>query len=233
MMMHPLAPYCLSQKQALHMDLLLVQHFGYDITTLMEVAGLGVASVVAHLWDAPDMDEIVAVVGKGNNGGDAWVAARYLLNWGYAVSVVTVADEAGPTIPQRLFEASGGDVYGIEESDASVVIQQASCVVDGLVGVGLAGPLRPLHKVAVDMINRTGGGVVSVDIPSGMHPDTGAGEVCVQPDHTVAIVAPKQAVMHARMGKLWAVNLGIPPEVYTRLGVASLWKGRSDLWMPL
>lgn len=220
----------LSQEKALRLDLLLVQTFGYSIAALMEIAGLGVATVVDRLLDQEKHHEIAVVVGAGNNGGDGWVAARYLHNWGYPVCVVVI-DPATCTSQQALFEKHGGSVLALEDQDAIWAITSADCVIDGIVGVGITGPLRPMHKLAVDTLNQSRGLVVAIDIPSGIHPDEGDGDVCVRADHTVAMVAPKRAVCAcpALFGDLWCVNLSLPHEVYGLVGILDPWQGVSDL----
>ena len=219
----------LSQSQALRLDLLLVQNFGYDIGALMEVAGLGIATVVDQLLDKEKHHEIAVVVGSGNNGGDGWVAARYLQNWGYPVCVVVVDSLQLSSSQQAMFEKSGGLVLDIEDRDAELAVLAADCVVDGILGVGISGELRPLHKLAVDVVNQSKGLVVAIDIPSGIHPDNGAGAVCVHADYTVAMVAPKRAVddCSSLFGQLWCVNLSLPHEVYGLAGVVDPWQGVS------
>ena len=221
----------LSQEQALRLDLILVQKFGYSIAALMETAGLGVATVVDRLLDQEKHHEIAVVVGAGNNGGDGWVAARYLHNWGYPVCVVVIDTAAIVSPQQRVFEQIGGLVLVLEDHDADLAIASAECVIDGILGVGIGGALRPMHKLAVDRVNQSRGLVVSIDIPSGVHPNDGAGQVCVHADHTVAMVAPKRAVQNgaAICGQLWCVNLSLPQEVYGMVGALNPWQGVSDL----
>ena len=221
----------LSQEQALRIDLILVQKFGYSMAVLMEIAGLGVATVVDRLLDQEKHHEIAVVVGHGNNGGDGWVAARYLHHWGYPVSVVLIDSGVFITSQQDLFEKSGGTVFELEDQDAIWAITSADCVIDGIVGVGITGPLRPMHKLAVDTLNQSRGLVVAIDIPSGVHPNDGAGQVCVHADHTVAMVAPKRAVQNCAeiCGQLWCVNLSLPQEVYGMVGVSDPWQGVSNL----
>ena len=221
----------LSQEQALRLDLILVQKFGYSIAALMETAGLGVATVVDRLLDQEKHHEIAVVVGSGNNGGDGWVAARYLHNWGYPVCVVVIDTATIVSPQQRVFEQIGGLVLVLEDNDADLAITAADCVIDGIVGVGISGSLRPMHKLAVDRVNQSRGLVVAIDIPSGIQPNEGAGLVCVHADHTVAMVAPKRAVRDCAdmFGTLWCVNLSLPAEVYGLVGVLDPWQGVSDL----
>jgi NAD(P)H-hydrate epimerase len=221
----------LTQEQALRLDVILVQKFGYSMAVLMEIAGLGVATVVDRLLDKEKHHEIAVVVGHGHNGGDGWVTARYLHHWGYPVSVVLIDMDATITPQQALFEKIGGTVLALEDQDAIYAIASADCVIDGIVGVGITGPLRPMHKLAVDTLNQSRGLVVAIDIPSGVHPNAGAGQVCVKADHTVAMVAPKRAVQTCAeiCGQLWCVNLSLPQEVYGMVGVLDPWQGVSDL----
>lgn len=220
----------LSQEKALRLDLLLVQTFGYSIAALMELAGLGVATVVDRLLDKEKHHEIAVVVGSGNNGGDGWIAARYLHNWGYPVCVVVIDTAASVSPQQRVFEKIGGMVLPIEDNDADWAITSADCVIDGIVGVGISGALRPMHKLAVDRVNQSRGLVVSIDIPSGVHPDEGPGLVCVRADHTVAMVVPKRAARDCAdmFGTLWSVNLSLPAAVYGLVGILDPWQGVSD-----
>ena len=142
---------------------------------LMERAGTGLADLVGEL--APD-GRIVAVCGKGNNGGDGFVAARLLRDRGREVDVLLLGDveelrgdakvnaERLPGAPPAPFAASALD--------------GAAGIIDAILGTGFSGEPREPAAGAIAAINGVSGGacVVACDVPSGVDASTGevAGE---------------------------------------------------------
>lgn len=146
---------------------------------LMESAGRGAAEAI-RAWDRRQaVGRVVAVCGKGGNGGDALSAARWLGLWGADVRAVLLEAPTGPAADQAAaWGASFADsILHIERADDSAGLEEwleeADLVLDGIRGVGLSGEARGLAREAIEAVNRSGHPVVAMDLPSGLEADTG------------------------------------------------------------
>ena len=182
----------------------------------MENAGRESALLVEHLF--PE-GAVVALVGSGNNGGDALVCLRALTAWGRHVTAVLVGARPRPDpllhgweVPTLIFDR--------EESGAATefarVLAGASVVIDGLLGTGIRGAPRPTYAAVIEAANQAPGAVVALDTPSGV--DGGNGLVpgaAVVADLTVAFGWPKLGTLlypgRERSGRIVAIEIGFPP----------------------
>ena len=165
---------------------------------LMARAGSGLADALRD-WAAHaelDPPHVVFAAGKGNNGGDAFVAARELCQEGWSVQVCLAAsrkDVRGDAAwAMDAMTESGLDVIecpGEQDWQEDVLpLGTANLVVDALLGTGASGAPTGVVAAAVDRINRlqSRAWVLAVDVPSGLNSDTGQVESpCVQADLTV------------------------------------------------
>lgn len=182
--------------------------------TLMEHAGYQVAAFVRDRADP--FDRVHVYCGAGNNGGDGMVAARFLHGWGFDVAVVLVdGDRDGPAM-ERYRTLALLDVPIADEPSG-----EPDIVVDALLGTGIDGDPRPPYDALIETVNRTWTDTVSVDLPSGVHPDTGeAHDPHVRPDATLALGLPKQGLPETTYaGDIWLADIGVPPAVYERVGI--------------
>ena len=174
------------------------------------------------------------VVGKGNNGGDGWVAARELRMHERAVHVYT------PVEPEDL-EGIAGDaarhardagvsctLLGEEEIDLDE-FSNCAAVVDAIFGIGFTGPVRGHYVSWIDAINASGATVFSVDVPSGVEADTGVVDAhAVSADVTVTFSSPKVGILtypgagHA--GEIATIDIGIPWEMLGGDGDPEVWE---------
>lgn len=154
-------------------------HEGWGLV-LMELAGLGASKMLLELMEG--MPAAVTVLcGRGNNGGDGFVIARHLFRAGVEVSVFmlgspSVSGSADNQTNRKILEDLGVEVNYITEKDLEPVkssIWQSSAIVDALLGTGLDRPVEGVYAQVIDIINESGRPVLSADIPSGVHSDTG------------------------------------------------------------
>lgn len=200
-------------------DRVAVEEVGLQLLQMMENAGSSLAWHARDVADGP----VVVVAGDGGNGGGGLVCARHLANRDVPVSVVLdrPAAELTGAAAHQFGILSEMDVpqYGPDD----VWDDEASVVVDALVGYGLDGPLRPPASTLVETIQtvgRDGARVVSLDVPSGRDATTGgASGPVVDPDRTVTLALPKTG-LGANTGSLYLADIGIPAVVYDRVGVA-------------
>ncbi len=181
---------------------------------LMERAGAGLAALVEEL--AP-LGPIAVVCGKGNNGGDGFVAARLLRERGRTVRVLTLApveELRGDALAnaQRL----GGDP---PEPFKPVALEGAAAIIDAILGTGFAGEPRDPAASAIDAINAYGAQsvIVACDMPSGVNGSNGEIEGSgVRADATATFHAAKPGLWiapgKAHAGEVRVIDIGIPPD---------------------
>ena len=137
---------------------------------LMELAGRA-AAVVARKLAGDRGGRIVVLAGPGNNGGDAFVVARWLRAWFFDIAVVFPGDAA--RLPHdagaayAAFTAAGGTTVAGPDAERPVLI------IDGLFGIGLTRPLTDGYAALVNWANDCGAPILALDVPSGLHADTG------------------------------------------------------------
>ena len=200
--------------EAAAFDRAAIGRVGVPQSTLMENAGRSAAQVVQRLYPS---GPVTAVIGAGNNGGDALVLLRTLAAWGRTVRAVLVADRpADPLL-------HGWDlptVYDADTADAGAMtaaLSHAGVIVDGILGTGIHGAPRERQARAIAAVNRAAGSVVALDVPSGVDATTGAVLAeAVEARVTVAFGWPKLGSLlppgRAHAGRLIAVEIGFPPE---------------------
>jgi hydroxyethylthiazole kinase-like uncharacterized protein yjeF len=139
---------------------------------LMERAGRAAAEVARSIAGERG-GAVLVLAGPGNNGGDAFVVARWLRHWFFETTVVFRGDAsklpADAAAAHRAFIAAGGATVADFEAD-----WRGTLVVDGLFGIGLARPLATDYAALVDRANASGVPILALDVPSGLDADTGA-----------------------------------------------------------
>jgi ADP-dependent NAD(P)H-hydrate dehydratase / NAD(P)H-hydrate epimerase len=184
---------------------------GIPSLDLMEAAGRALADAVAELGPR---GPVRIVCGKGNNGGDGFVAARRLRELGFAVDVMLLwpRDEVGGDAAVNLARIEA-DELGPDEIVER--LRGSGAVVDAILGTGFAGAPREPARAAIAAINESGAPVVACDVASGVDASTGEveGEV-VAATLTVTFHAPKVGHLVApgkwMTGELRVVEIGIP-----------------------
>jgi hydroxyethylthiazole kinase-like uncharacterized protein yjeF len=165
------------------------------ITDLMEKAGLAAAELARDLL--AEQSSVLILVGPGNNGGDALVAARHLKAWWFKVSVV-FAGEAAKLPPDAANALQAWREAGGELLDAIPADGNWGLVIDGLFGIGLARELSGRHLELVREINRMNLPVLALDVPSGLDADAGQTfRAAIRASHTLSFIALKPGLLTA------------------------------------
>lgn len=200
--------------------------------SLMESAGKCLAYKIIHLA-GPCKVSIFA--GVGGNGGDGFVAARYLINKGYKVEVNFLSSDS--TIKSEETRINWSILKKIEEYSETLKINiirdsnnlkqiKADFIIDALLGTGTQGKLREPLSSAVDIINQSKGIKIAVDMPSGLDPLTGkVFDKAVKADFTVTFHAEKSGFTDAKkeyIGEVHVCDIGIPTEVEIFTGPGDL-----------
>ena len=171
---------------------------GVSAEALMEEAGLKIARAVRQFFPAPGV--CVAVFGKGNNGGDALVAARHLAEAGWEVRLVAVFPERdrAPLPAAKFAEAHG--CHSASADEMRDCKGRPLVVLDGILGIGAKGPLRaPVADFtrAINRLRECGNATVfALDLPTGFDGDTGVADpACIVADFTLTIGFAKQGLV--------------------------------------
>jgi NAD(P)H-hydrate epimerase len=196
---------------------------GIDVLSLMENAGVCVASVCRLLLKGGVAGRKVAcLTGKGNNGGDGLVAARHLHNWGAHVTAVLASpkQEMGGTCSRQLATV---EAMGIRLAEPSVELKGFDLLIDALLGYSSRGNPREPMAGLIRRANESGAPILAVDIPSGLDPTSGApNEPCVAARATITLAFPKTGFLNpdsrGHVGELYLGDVSIPKSVYERFG---------------
>ncbi|EFE67638.1 LOW QUALITY PROTEIN: conserved hypothetical protein, partial [Streptomyces viridosporus ATCC 14672] len=138
---------------------------------LMQRAAAGLAAACAELLGRVYGSRVVLLVGSGDNGGDALYAGARLARRGAGVSAVLLAPERAHAAGLAALRRAGG--RAVDTGAAEELIERADLVVDGIVGIGGTGGLRPEAAPLAEAAARARAAVVAVDLPSGVDADTG------------------------------------------------------------
>ncbi|MDT3397527.1 NAD(P)H-hydrate dehydratase [Streptomyces sp. B1866] len=185
--------------------------------TLMGRAAAGLAAACASLLGRVYGARVALLVGSGDNGGDALLAGARLARRGAGVTAVLLAPERAHARGLRALRAAGGRVLradsGGPAGPAGAAVARADVVLDGIVGIGGKGGLRPDAELLVGAVR---GPVVAVDLPSGVDADTGEVRgAAVRADVTVTFGAYKPGLLidpaRERAGALRLVDIGLAP----------------------
>ena len=196
------------------------ERFGVPSLTLMENAGTAVAEHVLEHHD--DAVKILAFCGKGNNGGDGFVAARKLHEAGKTVQVILLADRVDVRgDAAAMFEKLPMPPIMIHSSedlkDERVrVALAADLYLDAILGTGFKPPVSGLYADAIGLLNASKVPVVAVDIPSGADADATSPQqgTVARADCIVTFTAPRPAHVFGALtaGATYVAEIGSPPE---------------------
>ncbi|MFO7926688.1 MAG: NAD(P)H-hydrate dehydratase [Halobacteriota archaeon] len=177
---------------------------------LMESSGNAVARVVREIADPGT--SIALVCGRGNNGGDAFVAARFLSEHDVRVHLLGRPETISTDIARRnwmALERAEIDRQTVEDSTA-IDLRSPDVIVDAMLGTGVTGALREPEATAAVAINAADSTVVAVDVPSGIDADTGESDgLAVDADHVVTFHDEKPGLRNLDVD-VTVAHIGIP-----------------------
>lgn len=186
---------------------------GLTYYQMMENAGTGAAEYIASREQVAGKT-VVVICGKGNNGGDGFVAARKLTEKGAIVSLILAEGEPKTEDAlknKQLCEILAIPMHELKEENEICLLADAELIVDAVYGTGFRGVLRdPVRKVTRG-INRSGAVVYALDIPSGLSGDTGeSDEDTVRACSTIAFHRFKPAHMNEKCNIYCGQTICIP-----------------------
>ena len=218
--------HLVTAQQMRDMDRLTIESFGIPGIVLMESAARGAVDTLRrHFPDVRHMKVGIAA-GRGNNGGDGFVIARYLAGAGVAVAVYLIAEKkrvrGDAASNLKLLDQIRVPVHEVPDTATfeSCRAGMTGCDlwVDAMLGTGLTSDVRGVFKEMIAFLNAAQKPILAVDIPSGLDSDTGRprGD-CIRATVTATFGLPKigHVVLPGSefVGRLEVVDIGIPPIV--------------------
>ena len=189
------------------------QYFGTSIEKLMENAGSGAAKFIKKNYNGIKPSEILVIANHGNNGGDGFVVARKL-----NCNVYFIGQK------NKLKGAAKKNYNKLKKKQFVKKIGEPKLIVDAIFGVGISGEIRDPYKTIIKNINKlhkAGVKVISLDIPSGLNPDTGKGKLIIKADKILTFHDDKPGLK--RFGKkVKVVPIGIPKKANELIGPGEL-----------
>ncbi len=200
---------------------------------LMECAGLQATNKIYEQYNFNSESSVIILCGTGNNGGDGLCIARHLATRGVFVNVLLLGDpihirteesrlnwELVNTLSLKIRAFSIKNINQLKSLSKLEWFKNADIIIDALLGTGVKGKIREPISTAIDFINQSKIPKISIDVPSGMDPDTGKiTDKAVNCDLCITFHAKKKGFTNINT---WVAPIGIPLE-------ASLFIGEGDL----
>lgn len=213
----------LTAQELAEVDREATEKFGIAVLVLMEKAGLATATLAWQMIGQNPNASVVCLIGKGNNGGDGLVAARYLQRWGTKILAVLGAEK------EEMRETPAGQLRRAEQEGVTFVgwesaIPRSHLIIDALLGYGSKGTPREPVAGLIRWANGSGLPVLAVDLPSGMDATTGGhSDPCIVAKATVTFGFPKTGFLEPGaspfLGELYLADISLPTEIYARYGM--------------
>ncbi len=213
------------------MDRLTIESFGIPGRVLMENAGRGAVDFLLETFKELKGRRVGVMAGRGNNGGDGFVIARYLRGKGVRATVYLLSKAArvqgDAEANLRLLAPVGAPVVEMPDEDSFLSrrteLRHQDLWIDAILGTGLKSDVRGYFKKIIEFINDSGKPVFAVDIPSGLDSDSGRPHgVCVRADATATFALAKTGhVVYPGVrytGRLHVVDIGIPDHITAQVG---------------
>jgi NAD(P)H-hydrate epimerase len=186
---------------------------GIPTSQLMENAGKGTAGKALERFEIIGRN-VVIICGVGNNGGDGFVAARYMAEkCKVKVVLIKPEDSIRSEIARANFDKIKGKLDIVDTSDLEGKLQGAELVIDAMLGIGISGEVREPYLSCIKTVKSSNIQVLSVDVPSGL----GSKDAMV-PNLTVTFHDVKEGMTRENSGEIVVVDIGIPKEAERFLG---------------
>ncbi|QTL99249.1 NAD(P)H-hydrate dehydratase [Iocasia frigidifontis] len=219
---------------------------GFPGVMLMEIAGRAVADKVVKFIEPGS--KVLIFIGKGNNGGDGLVAARYLDTEGYNVQLILLAGEDSLSDSSlmnyrlcklRSINTLKIDTIGTDYQEVKNLLAACDIVIDAILGTGISGSIRGRAADLIELINNVDKKVLAVDIPSGISGENGSvlGKA-VKATWTLTMAYPKPGLLlypgRKYCGQIGVVDLTVPEKFVLNEGCSHYTLTCSEAldWLP-
>ena len=203
-----------------------IEEIGIPEIVLMENAAREIYSALSSLLQGGANKRICIIAGVGNNGGDAFAAARHIANAGGRPKVFVLGSQdrmsQSAAVNFNVICNMGIQVFQLQEQrdwdKLMAVLKTADGVLDGLLGTGFHGQLRESSAKLINIVNNAGVPILSIDVPSGVNAENGqVDSVAIQADATLTLGEPKWGMLFApgsvHCGHLLTDGIGIPSKL--------------------
>ena len=210
-------------EQMQRLDREAIETYGIPGIVLMENAGRGAAEVILKSFPGLERNGVAIFAGKGNNGGDGFVIARYLLDRGIPARVYLLADpkilRGDAETNSRIFLHMKGEITPVpsyrEFLNVKKSLEKSDLLVDGIFGTGLDSEVRGYYREVIDHLNTLHRPIVAIDIPSGLDADTGKPlGTAIRASLTITFGLPKVGLLIPPgidyTGDLKIIDIGLP-----------------------
>ena len=192
--------YLVTADEMREMDRQTIESFGLLGQILMENAGRGAARILLNAFGGLSSLRVGVVAGRGNNGGDGFVIARYLKQKHIPVTVYLLAQpdsiQGDAATNLKLLKPLAAPVIEMIDIESfkkhQSEMEKIDIWVDAILGTGLKSEVKGFFREVIEFLNRTNKPIFSVDIPSGLNSDTGQPcGTCVRAHMTATFAFPK------------------------------------------
>jgi len=218
--------YIVTANEMREMDRLTIESFGIPGRVLMENAGRGAAQILLKNFSDLTHKKVGVIAGRGNNGGDGFVIARYLAQIGVNVTVYLLSTrhmvKGDAAANLELLAPLEVPVIEIPDQksfqDNVTAMRHQNIWIDAILGTGLKSDVKGYFKEIIAFINQSNTSVFAVDIPSGLNSDTGQPcGACIRAKATATFAYAKTGHLifpgAKYTGELEIVDIGIPPHI--------------------
>ncbi|MEO0088110.1 MAG: NAD(P)H-hydrate dehydratase [candidate division WOR-3 bacterium] len=224
-----------NQKEMSEIDRESAEKWNIPTIILMENAGRSVVEYLEKIYNISEKDfpnkSFLIFCGKGNNGGDGFVCARFLLNKGAEVKVILLGKfnelKGDARINAERYKNMGGEIIETEDETFSFsnLLQDSKkeiYIIDAIFGTGFKGEVSGIYKRAIEFINQKSWPIIAVDVPSGVMDNGKVANLCVKADITVTMGFMKRTLVlpPARdfAGKIFVGDIGTFYEYFNNQG---------------
>lgn len=219
----------LSPERMKQYDTYAIKTWGIPSAVLMENAGRSTYRLLKEDY-LQGRRRMAVFCGRGNNGGDGFVIARYALRDGFDTSVFLLAEpgalKGDALLNMELYRALGGKVSAVADNPgrAAEGVKEGDIIIDAIFGTGLTKEVRGAEQVVIEEINRSGKPVIAVDIPSGLDGLRGIplGNA-IRALHTYTYGHPKLGHLlypgASYTGRLTVIDISLPASAQAALGI--------------
>jgi len=210
--------------QMQELDRKTIEESGVPGKDLMERAGTGATKAFEEFFGSPKGKRVLIVCGKGNNGGDGFVMGRLLLRKKAKVKIILLGNPKelkgdAKSMYQRLMKTAGSPSVVVLPTPQALhtLLNNSDILIDAMLGTGISTHVKDVFRMTIDAMNESGRPILSVDLPSGIHTETGdILGAAVRANLTVTFGQPKlglflgSAIDHT--GDIQVVDIGIPED---------------------
>ncbi len=223
--------YLVTASEMQTMDRLTIQGYGIPGQVLMENAGRGATRVFLKAFGDLALERVGIVAGRGNNGGDGFVMARYLVQRGIKPTVYLLAQrdavKGDAAANLKLLDELAVPIVEMPDQSAleaqRLAMRHQHAWIDAILGTGLKSDVKGYYRTVIEAVNHFNRPVLAVDIPSGLNADTGQPcGVCIRARVTVTFGLAKLGHLlypgADYTGDLQIVDIGIPNFIADKVG---------------